>query len=101
MQTNDNEKDFAVVKHPANRPTLTSTYQPALGQSACVRVFVVHPTNDVQQASAEEQSCERDSFDVEVQVGINRWQNFSFVLCCLIFTALNRLLGSQNSYMYI
>ena len=95
LQTNDNEKDFAVMKHPANRQTLASTSQPALDQPAGVRVFVVHPTNDAQQASAEKLRCERDSFDVEVQVGTI---SFSFTL---IFNVVIRLLGSQNSYMYI
>ena len=105
MQTNDNEKDFAAMEHPASKSLLTSAYQPALDQPALdqpaldqpagVRVCVVHPTNDAQQASAEKLRCERDSFDVEVQVGTI---SFSFTL---IFNVVIRLLGSQNSYMYI
>ena len=97
FQTNDNEEDFAVMKHPANRPTLTSTYQQALDQPAGVRVFVVHPTNDAQQTSTEKHSCERDIFEVEVQVGTISLQSFSFALYCLIFKVLIRLLKSQNN----
>ena len=95
LQTKDNEKDFALMKHPASKTPLTSAYQPALDQPAGGRVFGVHPTNDAQQASAEKLRCERDSFDVEVQVGTI---SFSFTL---IFNVVIRLLGSQNSYMYI
>ena len=91
FQTNDNEEDFAVMKHPANRPTLTSMYQPALDQPAGVRVFVVHPTTDAQQASSEKQSCGKDRLHVEVQVGTIGWQSFSFALCCLTLNVVIRL----------